>query len=69
MSTGRSLTAVEGEIAKYSFNLVGIQEVIWELGGAEPAGDYTFFYEKGQENHELGTGVICVRKSDQHLRR
>jgi hypothetical protein len=41
---------------------VGVQEVGWEGGGTEPAGEYTFFYGKGNENHELGTGFFCVHK-------
>jgi hypothetical protein len=40
---------------------VGVQEVRWEGGGTEPAGEYTFVYGKGNENHELGTG-FCVHK-------
>jgi hypothetical protein len=28
----------------------------------EPAGEYTFFYEKGNENHELGTGFIMHKR-------
>jgi hypothetical protein len=27
----------------------------WEGGGTEPAGEYTFFSGKGNENRELGT--------------
>jgi hypothetical protein len=34
---------------------VEVQEVRWEGGGTEPAGEYTFFYGKGNENHELDT--------------
>jgi hypothetical protein len=34
---------------------VGVQEVRWEGVGTEPAGEYTFFYGKGNENHELDT--------------
>jgi exonuclease III len=50
-----SLRAVAEEISKYKLDLVGVQEVRWDGGGTEPAGEYTFFYGKGSENHELGT--------------
>jgi hypothetical protein len=33
---------------------VGVQEVRWEGGGTEHAGEYMFFYGKGIENNELG---------------
>jgi hypothetical protein len=49
-------------------DLVGVQEVRWECGGTEPAGEYTFFYVKRNENHELGTVLLCIRESYQHLR-
>jgi hypothetical protein len=41
-----SLRAVAEEISKYNLDLVGVQEVRWDGGGTEPAGEYTFFYEK-----------------------
>jgi hypothetical protein len=31
-------------------DLAGVQEVRWESGGTEPAGEYMFFYGKGNEN-------------------
>jgi hypothetical protein len=41
---------------------VGVQEVRWEGGGTEPAGEYTFFYGKRNENHELGTGFFVHKR-------
>jgi hypothetical protein len=51
-----SLRAVAEEILKYKLDLVGVQEVRWGGCGTEPAGEYTFLYEKGNENRKLGTG-------------
>jgi hypothetical protein len=50
-----SLMTVSRELSKYKSDLVGVQEVRWEGGGTEVAGEHTFFYGKGNENHELGT--------------
>jgi hypothetical protein len=63
-----SLMTASRELARYKFDLVGEQEVRWEGGGTEPAGEYTFFYGKGNENHELGTGLLCIRESYQQVR-
>jgi hypothetical protein len=47
-----------------------VQEVKWEGGGGgtESAGGYTFFYGKGNEIHELGTGIFVHMRNIQQLR-
>jgi hypothetical protein len=39
--------AVAKEISKYKLDSVGVQEVRWDKGGTEPAGECTFFCGKG----------------------
>jgi hypothetical protein len=41
------------ELSKCNLDLVGVQEVRWDGGGTDPAAEFTFFYGKGSENHEL----------------
>jgi len=41
---------------------VGAQEVRWDKGGTESAGDYNFFYRKVNEDHQLGTGFFVQRR-------
>jgi hypothetical protein len=53
-----SLRAVRIEISKYKLDLVGVQEIRWDGGEAERAGEYIFFYGKENENHELGAGFF-----------
>jgi hypothetical protein len=45
---------VSRELPIYRLDLVGVQEVRCESSGTTPAGEYTFFFGKGNENHELG---------------
>jgi hypothetical protein len=55
-----SLTTVARELGKYKSDLEGVWKVRWDKGGMVGAGDYNFFYEKGNENHQLGMGFFCT---------
>ena len=41
---------------------MGVQEVRRDKGGTVRAGDYNFFYGKGNENHQLGTGFFVHQR-------
>jgi hypothetical protein len=59
-----SVKTVARELGKCKLDLVGVQ-VRWEKEGTERAEDYTFFYGKGNEDNQLGTGFLCMRESYQ----
>jgi len=53
-----SCTAAARELQRYKLDSVGVQEVRWDKEGTVRAGDYNIFYERGNENHQLGTGCF-----------
>jgi hypothetical protein len=57
-----SLMTVLKEISKYKLDLVGVQEIRWDRGGTEAAGEYTFLYNKGNEDHEFGTDFFVHKR-------
>jgi exonuclease III len=57
-----SLTTLAKGISECELDLVGVQEVRWDRGGTKPAGKYTVFYRKGNDNHELSTGFFVQKR-------
>jgi hypothetical protein len=52
---------VPRNLVKFSGSVGG--QIGEQCGGTEPAGRYTFFCRKENENRELGTCFLCIRES------
>ena len=61
--------AAARELARYKLDLVGLQEVRWDKGGTVRAGDCNFFFGKGNENHQLGTGYFVHQRMASAVKR
>jgi hypothetical protein len=48
---------------------VGVQEVRWDGGGTERAGEYKFFCGKRNENNESGTGFFVHKRITSAVKR
>jgi exonuclease III len=52
---------VASGLAKYSLDLVAVQETRWNKSGSQPADDYTFFHGNGNSNHHSGSGILLQK--------
>jgi len=61
--------AAAKELARYESDLVGVQKVRWDKGGMVRAGDYSFFYGKGNENYQSGTRFFVYHRTVSAVKR
>jgi len=53
-------TTAARKSTRCKLDLVGVQEFRWDKGGTVRAGVIIFFYGKGNENQQLGTGLFYI---------
>jgi hypothetical protein len=57
------MTGARG-LARYTLDLVGVQQVKWDKGGTIGAEEYNFFYGQGNEIQQLETGLLVHHRID-----
>jgi hypothetical protein len=53
-----SLTAAAGELARYTFDLVGVVDVRWDKGEMVRAGVYSFLLWKSKQKSSTGNRIF-----------
>ena len=56
------LVAAAREVVGCRLDLVAVQEVRWDRESSVRAGDYKFFYGRGNYNHQLGKGPFVHQR-------
>jgi len=57
-----SLSTIPRELARHKLDLGDVQTVKWDTEELVGAGDFIFFYGKGNENHQLGTKCFVYHR-------
>jgi hypothetical protein len=65
---GSLVTILEG-VSTFKLDLLGIQEIKWKEGGTELEGEYTFFYGKWNDNHDLVSRIFVHKRIISAVRR